>query len=125
MARISRRDFKREGQHALNVNVRMRKVGDKPTIEEAEEVLQDIQQGGRVPKGWEIAVIRWTHAKDATSHWRSGDVKDLRQNFGDVIDYLLENITIDIDRAKRGVRVGVDRAKSSGDVWEIEIAMEY
>jgi len=92
----------------------MRKTGIKPTKAEAEDVLISVQEGGRVPKGWEIAVIRWTHAKDASSNWRKGNVKDLRDNFGDVIEYLLENI-----------RIGIDRAKSGGDVWEIEIALEY
>lgn len=114
MARISRRDFRKAEQHALNVNVRLRTRGTKPTRAEVRSVLTEIQESGRVPAGWQVAMIRWTHAKSGTGNWRKGNVKDLRDNFGDVIEYLLENM-----------RIGVDRAKSRGDVWEIEIAMEY
>lgn len=98
----------------MNVNVRMRKTGPKPTKAEAEGVLISIQDGGKVPKGWEVAVIRWTHAEGGSGNWRKGNVRDLRENFADVWEYLVENL-----------RVGVDRARSGGDVWEIEIALEY
>ncbi len=114
MARISRRDFRRREQHALHTNFRLQKTGAKPTEEEVEDVFERIRDTHRVPKGWKLAAIEWTHAKSGSRGWHTGTMRDLGQ-FDYVMEYLLEN----------GMRIGIDRAKSKGNVWEIEIAMEY
>jgi hypothetical protein len=114
MARINRRDYKRKkSQHALHTNFRLQKIGTKPTRKEVEEVWERIKETHRVPKGWKIAAIEWNHSKSGTRGWIEGSLKDLTQ-FDTVMDFLEENM-----------RIGIDRAKSRGEVWEIEIAMEY
>ena len=114
MAKITRGEFRKRSHHSLNVNIRLRTRGMKPTKANVEEVLETILDRGRVPKGWEFAMIRWTHSRTGTTGWRRGTIQDLHGQFELVIPDLLENL-----------RIGVDRAKSGGDVWEIEIALEY
>lgn len=113
MARLNRRDFRKKSQHALHTNFRLQKIGKKPTREEVETVFERILETHRIPKGWKLAAIEWTHAKGGTRGWREGSIRDLGQ-FDYVMDFLLDDM-----------RIGIDRAKSKGEVWEIEIAMEY
>jgi hypothetical protein len=114
VARIRRGEFRRKkSQHALHTNFRLQKIGAKPTRKEVENVFERILDTHRIPKGWKLAAIEWSHTKDGSRGWHEGSMRDLGQ-FDQVMEYLLEKM-----------RIGVVRGKSKGDVWEIEIAMEY
>lgn len=113
MARRRSSEYRRQSQHALHTNIRLQKIGDKPTKAEVRDVMQSILDRGRVPKGWRFAMIEWTHAKSGTTGWREGSLSDLTGPFELVMNRLISSM-----------RIGIDRAKSGGDVWEIEIATE-
>ena len=111
MTRRKRSDYGRG--HALHVNIRLRKIGEKPTRKEVAAVLDYMISRGKVPKGWEFAIIEWTHVRDASRGWRRGNIRDLRGPLTQALDYLAGH-----------ARIGIDQSKSRGNVWEIEIAME-
>jgi hypothetical protein len=116
MAKIRRREFRKQEHHALHVNIRLQFTGEKPDEETVEDVFNRIHETGRVPKGWKFAIIRWTHSQSGSGGWREGNIRDLtRGQFQYVLQDMIDN----------GLRIGIVRKRGQADVWEIEIALEY
>lgn len=115
MAKITRGEFRNPRHHKLAVNIRLKTRGTKPTRAEALDVVREIGETGEVPQGWRFAMISWTHAGEGSSMWRRGKLRDIDGQLQQVWPDLMEKIRV----------VGIDRAKSGGNVWEVEIALKY
>jgi hypothetical protein len=115
MTKITRGQFRNKKHHKLAVNIRLKTRGTKPTRAEVIDVMDEIVNSQEVPEGWRFAMIRWTHVGEASQSWRRGNVSDIAGSLQQIWPDLMEKIRV----------IGIVRAKSGGDVWEIEIAMKY
>ena len=117
MARRRSKEYRRKkSQHRLHTEIRLRKVGAKPTREEMEEAYEHIRDTQRVPRGWKLAIVEWSHAANASKGWIEGDLSDVFSDMETVLPYLEESLHVGIDRKK---------SKPESDIWEILITMAY
>lgn len=114
MAKITRGQFRNKRHHKLAVQIHLKTRGTKPTRAEVVNVLDQIAALDEVPEGWRFAMIKWNHAGASSDRWRRGSIDDIGGQFQQVWLDLMEKMVI-----------GIDRAKSGGDVWEIVIVMRY
>jgi hypothetical protein len=86
MAKVDLRKYGRQASGgAVRVNLRVRRVPPGPlTRADAEGVFAAIVDTGRVPRGFQLAVMDWQNPKKATPRWVSGNVADL-DAFGAVL----------------------------------------
>lgn len=75
--RFQKRHHGKKGGGPVMVNIRLRKVGGKPTAGEVRRVIQHIlDTGGEVPDGWQFAGIDWRNPRRSTSEFVSGTIDD-------------------------------------------------
>ena len=107
----------KKSHHRNRTEIRIRKTGDKPTREEMRNAWESLRDTHRLPKGWKVAIIEWTHSQEGSRGWIEGKVSDL-SDLETLINYLEENDDI---------RIGIDREKSKPEkgIWEILISWKY
>jgi hypothetical protein len=100
---------KARGHGPVMSNVRLRWTGPgRRTAGESRRVFLGMLETHRLPKGWEVAVVRWGHPQkgesleearsrlDATDGWTSGDLEELFEKFGGLFAHYQRKLQVGV-----------------------------